>query len=88
MKEVQRSKEYNSKTGKWEMMSFKENKKGETSVAPAKKSSTAGTKQNKARSAIYKMGEKAKGGEETRKGMHKAFDKHRGTSDGYMAGAK
>lgn len=37
MKEIQKSKEYNSKTGKWEMMSFKENRKGDVSVAPKKK---------------------------------------------------
>lgn len=36
MKEIQRSKEYNERTGKWEMMSFKENKKGHVSVAPAR----------------------------------------------------
>lgn len=37
MSEIQRSKEYNSKTGKWEMMSFKVNKKGDVSVAPKRK---------------------------------------------------
>lgn len=37
MKEIQKSKEYNSKTGKYEMMSFKQDKKGKVSVSPVKK---------------------------------------------------
>ena len=78
MKEVQRSKEYNSKTGKWEMMSFKENKKGETSVAPAKKKDRIKVEHN------YKTGEH----KQTNIDAMNRKPRHHGTSDGYMAGAK
>lgn len=35
---MQTSKEYNSKTGKWETFHFKEDKKGKVHASPAKKS--------------------------------------------------
>lgn len=58
MKEIQSSKEYNEKTGKWETMSFKQNKKGEISVAPKYRVKHPKGLAGKMREVASKMGSK------------------------------